>query len=294
MKKIIWLLILFVSVSYSQELDANVVVNYESLETSYKEKLVDFGEIVEEYLNNNKFSSEDWEWDRIKCNFSIFFTSASNETRYSAQVVVNSQRRIDNSSSYTLMMNVLDNAWSFSYEPGQAVIFNETEFDPLTSLLDFYAFVIIGLDMESFDPLGGSDMFNKAYNLAALGSGSNYLSWALKRNVYNKRGFIEEILNAQYQQFREDFCDYHLDGVDLLTKSKEVAQKNVAKLVYNLYNSKDKRDARSIIMKVFFDAKHKEIIEMLKDHPSNVDLFNKLKQIDPAHIAKYNEVLDNL
>jgi len=294
MKKIIFLLVLSVSLSYSQELEANVMVNYESLETNYREKLVNFAEVVQEYLNNNKFTGSDWEWERIKCNFSIFFTSASDETRYSAQIVVNSQRRIDNSSTYTLMMNILDNSWTFSYEMGQAVFFNETEFDPLTSLLDFYAFIIIGLDSDSFDPFGGSDMFNKAYNLAALGSAANNLGWVLKRNVYNKRGLIEEILNTQYQQFREDFCSYHLDGVDILGRSKEVGQKNVAKLVTNLYNSKDKRDARSIIMKVFFDAKHKEICEVLKDHPQNTDLFYKLKQIDPAHTAKYNEILDNL
>lgn len=294
MKKIIWILILLISVNYAQELDATVVVNYEKLETSYREKLSNFGEVVEEYLNNNKFTGDNWEWERIKCSFNIFFSSASDETRYSAQIVVNSQRRVDNSSSYTLMLNTLDNSWQFGYEIGQSMIFNETDFDPLTSLLDFYAFIIIGLDSDSYDPMGGSEMFHKAYNLSALGNTSNYLGWELKRNVYNKRGFIEEILNAQFQQFREDYCNYHLDGIDIFGKSKEVAQENVAKLVENLYKTKDKRDARSVVMKVFFDAKHKEIIEILKDHKSNEAFFTKLKQLDPAHIAKYNEVLDNL
>lgn len=294
MKKIIVLIILIFSVIYSQELDASVIVNYEKLETSYREKLVDFNSVVEEYLNNNKFTGDNWEWDKIKCNFSIFFTASSDETRYTAQVVVNSQRRIDNTNSYSLMLNTLDNSWQFSYEPGQSVIFNETDFDALTSLLDFYAYIIIALDSDSYDPLGGTEMFNKAFNLSQLGNASNLNGWQLKRNVYNKRGFIEEMLNAQFQQFREDYCVYHLDGIDTFSQSKEVAQKNIAKLIENLYNSKDKRDVRSIVMKIFFDAKHKEICEILKDYKYNQDIFNKLKQLDPGHIAKYNEILDNL
>jgi len=151
MKKKIFLIgFLFFTINvFAQELDATVTINTEQLATASRDRLDNFKFQIQDYLNSNKFTSQPWEGERIKCNFTIFFTSASDEVTYNAQLVVSSQRPIENSQMNSLMLSIMDNNWGFKYEKGQAMYFNQTDFDPLTSLLDYYAYLIIGFDSDS-------------------------------------------------------------------------------------------------------------------------------------------------
>ncbi len=291
MKKIIFIFLLIPTFIYSQELNARVSINYEKLSPASKERLVEFGKQVETYLNQNKYTGQNWEGDKINCSFTIFFLSASDELHYTAQVVVTSQRPIYNSHRNSLMLSVLDTKWSFRYEKNQILYFDPSNFDPLTSLLDFYSYLIIGYDSDSYDPLGGSDLYAKAYDLAVLGGNSSSSSgWVLNNSSYSRRAFIEDIRNSQFRQFREDFFDYHYNGLDEFYKNKAAAQKNMVKIINNLYSVIDKINRRSVVLKVFFDAKHAEFYEYLKDYPDKY-IFKKLKKIDPSHISTYDKVL---
>ena len=293
MKKLILLvLIVFVSSNYAQELRANVTVNFEQLETPAKEKLQTFGRDVKDYLNNNRFAGDEWEGEPIECNFSIFFNSAGDQA-YSAQVVITSQRPIYNSQYNTLMLLVQDGNWSFIYEQNQPFYFNPTEFDPLLSFLDYYAYVIIGMDMDSYVPQGGTEYYSKASDIAILGSNSGYSKgWALETSSFNKRGLVEDLLRSNFQQFRVDFYDYHYNGLDIMNEDREAGIANVVKLVNNLDGIYDKISRMNLLMRVFFDTKHKEIFSFLKDYPDKSVLV-LLKKIDPAHTSTYNQGLED-
>lgn len=288
------LIITFIMISVllkAQELDATVVVNYEQLPVASKERLENFKNQVQDYLNNTKFTRGNWEGDRIKCSFNIFFISSSDETTYLAQLVVTSQRPIEGTERNSLMLNILDNAWNFKYEKNQAMYFNQTDFDPLVSLLDYYAYIIIGFDMDSYYKLGGSEYFSKALEITIRGANSQFAEgWQSKSTLYNRRGLAENLINAKYQQFRTDYFDYHYNGLDLFESEPETAMKNIVKLIKNLEKVRDQIDSRSVLLKVFFDAKAGEIVEYLKNYPDK-SIFETLKKIDAPHISKYDEVL---
>lgn len=294
MKKMIALIILFLSFSekvLSQELDATVNVTYEQLPVAAKDRLINFATQVRDYLNNNKFTRQNWEGDKIKCNFNIFFTGSSDELSYSAQIVVASQRVIEGTPRSSLMLNIMDNSWNFKYERNQAMYFNQTDFDPLTSLLDYYAYIIIGFDLDSYYRLGGSEYFSKALDLCVRGASSAFSEgWQTKSTAYNRRGLVENLLNAKYQQLRQDIFDYHYNGLDIFHSpdTKAEAQANIVKLILNLEKAKEQIDPRSVFLKVFFDAKAGEFVEYLKDY-SDKNIFNILKRIDASHISKYDE-----
>lgn len=291
MKKFLLILLFVPTFYFAQELNATVSVNYEQLPTSAKEVLADFKNSVEEYLNKNKFTGGAWEGEPITCNFNVFFTNSSDDVNYTAQIVVNSQRPIFNSQKSSLMLNVMDNDWNFYYEKNRGLYFNQSLFDPLTSFLDFYAYLIIGFDLDSFEPYGGTKFFEKAYDITLLGSTSkNSEGWELESSKYNKRSLIENLLNEKFQQFRQDFFNYHYNGVDLFAEKKKYAQENIAQLVQDLYDMRDKINLRSVLINVFFDAKSGEIVDYLEDYPDR-EIFEKLKKIDPSHISKYNEML---
>ncbi len=273
----------------AQELNARVTVNYEKLETASKERLEDFAKVIEDYLNQNKFTGDAWEGDPIDCSFNIFFTSGTSDLNYSAQVVITSQRPIYKSNRNSLMLRIQDSKWKFNYEQNQILYFDPTVFDPLTSFLDFYAYLIIGFDMDSYEPLGGSDYFARAYDIAVLGSGSNADGWQLNSSTYNRRALVEDLRDSDLQRFREDFFDYHYNGLDEYFTNKEKAQKNIAKLILHLDEDLDKINRRSVLLRVFFNAKHAEIYQYMKDYPDK-EIFKILKKVDPPHISTYDKV----
>jgi hypothetical protein len=289
---IIFYLILISAPIVAQELDANVTINVEQLETAARDRLDNFKYQIQDYLNNNKFTGKAWEGEKIKCNLTIFFSSSSDNVSYGAQLVVSSQRPTEGSPLNSLMLSVMDNNWSFKYEKGQAMYFNQTDFDPLTSLLDYYAYIIIGLDSDSYYKLGGTDYFQKALDITVKGGSSKYSKgWQLESTPFNRRALVDNLLNAKYQQFRLDYFDYHYNGIDLMTsKDRKIGIDNMVKLIRNLEKAKDQIDWRSVLMKVFFDAKAGEIVERLR---GNVDpsIFMILKKIDAPHTSKYQEAL---
>ncbi len=289
MKKIIIVLLFLPAIIFSQELDATVTINYEQLQTAYKEKLSGFRNQIETYLNTTQFSGRPWEWQPIKCSFNIFFTSASSETQYSAQVVISSQRPLEGLEQSSLMLSIMDNSWSFRYEKNQPLYFNQTDFDPLTSFLDFYAYLIIGWDSDSYDYSAGSDFYREALKIAVLGCNSQYSdAWIMKTTSYNKRAIIEELLEANFQQFRQDFTDYHFNGLDLFYQNKMKTFESIKKLIVNLEALRIKLNRRSVLLNVFFEAKAGEIINYLKQFEDR-SLFDVLKRVDPARISKYIE-----
>lgn len=285
------LLILFLSVStFAQELNCRVEVNYQNLPVNNRELLVDFAGVIENYMNNTRFTNEDYA-QRIDCSMSIFFTGASSDIDYSAQIVIVSQRPIFNSVKNSPILTVNDGQWQFKYQRGQALYANQTTFDPLTSFLDFYAMIIIGMDADTFGEFDGTVHFKRALDIAnvAATSGSNF-GWLPSSSVYNRNGLINEINSATYSNFRSAIFDYHY-GIDIFSKNKQLGQQKIAHLVNVLWAMYEKIGSlNSVFVRTFFDAKYGEISDYLADY-SDKEIFVKLKKIDPPHTSKYDSMM---
>jgi hypothetical protein len=288
MKKVIILLLMLTKVGINQELKATVTVKYDNLPVINKESLINFAQTVSDYLNNTKFTGEAWNNPKVECTFNIFFQSASSLTGYVAQVFVGSQREIYKSLKKSPMLIIMDNNWSFVYEKNQSLYYNPNVFNSLTSFLDYYAYLIIGMDNDSWDKLSGTPLFTKASNLVNQGINSgNSTGWD-RGSGYNRRDLVEDLLNDKYRTVREAAYEYHY-GLDYFAKNKAIGQQKMANIAIVLNSIKSKIDARSIYVRTFFDAKAGEIVEYLKDYSDKINIFKLLKAIDPPHISKYDE-----
>ncbi len=294
-KKLLALLVIFPTIFFAQELNSTVTVNVDQLPSEYKDKLNDFAQVVQDYLNNNKYADQNWQGDKIDCTFNIFFLSGSGEVNYTAQAVITSTRPIYHAGKSSLMLNIMDDKWSFSYESGQSMNLDLNTFDGLKSFLDFYALVIIGVDADSYDPFGGSPYFSKAIEIGVLGSSSkNPKGWDVQSSAYNRRVYVNDLMDSKLQQFRKDFFNYHYNGIDLLysgPKYKPLGQQNIAKLIEDLYSNKVINITRNVVLTVFFNAKAGEIAKSLADYPDKT-IFKKLIKIDPSNSSKYLKVIE--
>ena len=292
MKFLAALFLLLSSGILAQELNCKVTVNFESLPVVNREYLTNFAAEVQDYMNKIKFTGENWDVDRIDCSMNIIFTSAADDINYSAQAVVVSQRPIYNSTDNSLMLVVNDNAWQFTYQRGQSLVYSESDFNSLTSFLDFYAYIIIGYDTDSYEQLGGSRHYTKAYrllNIASSAAGSS-AGWVSGSGSYSRVRLIEDLMQEKYRPFREAFYNYHYNGLDMYAKQKEKALQNIANLVIALDGMRTKLSINSVLIKTFFDSKHGELIQYLKEYPDK-DIFKILKRVDAPHSAKYDEAM---
>ena len=295
MKKLFFAFLFLPIFIFSQELRATVDSNVEQLTSYSKEQVVNFADEVADYLNNTKFTElEIPDENRIKCQFTIFFTGGTSDKNYTAQVVVHSTRPIYKPKKESLMISLMDSKWSFHYEQGQTMYYDQLQFDGLTSFLDYYALVIIGFDSDTYDPHGGNQFFAEAVDICVLGASSQFSDgWQISSSAYSRRGLVDDLVNAKFEKFRDDIYDYHYNGLDNYSRDPAVAHKMIVKLVDDLAKERDNINARSVFLKVFFDAKSGEIVDFLQGY-ENKEVFEKLKLIDIPHISKYNEMLDKM
>ncbi len=289
MKKIFLMLLLISSYNYSQELNCNVIVNFQNVPVQNRELLVDFKNVVENYMNTSRFTDLNWDGDKIDCSLNIFFTSAGSDVDYGAQIVVVSQRPVYQSTRNSALLTINDAAWSFRYEVGQSMYANLDAFDPLTSLLDYYALIIIAFDMDTWEEFGGTPYFNKAFDIVNLASSStNRNGWLSSNKIYNRWGLVSDALNEKYATFRSDIFDYHY-GIDIFAQNKALGQAKIVELIDGLYDLLERTGIiKSVLIQTFFNAKFGEITDHLKGYPDRT-IFTKLKKIDPSHAGRYDQ-----
>ncbi len=290
MKKILLLVVLLSTISFSQELNCTVTVNMDNLTNASRDLLSDFKRAISDYMNKTRFTSEDWEGDKITCSLNILFLTGTTDFNYTAQVVVTSQRPVYNSEKNTLMLSINDPTWAFIYQKGQSLFSNQNTFDPLTGFLDYYANVIIGFDVESDEEFGGTPFFNKALNIVNMATSSTFSKgWIRTGGGYNRQALVEDLLSDKYRPFRQAFFQYYY-GIDIFPINKKIGQQKIVYLINTIYSMRDKIDFLSILIKTFFDARSGEIVQYLSDYPDK-SIFTILKKIDPPHTAKYDAAM---
>ncbi|MEK6570589.1 MAG: DUF4835 family protein [Bacteroidota bacterium] len=274
----------------AQELDCDVTVNAESIPTTNREFLTDFAREVKTYINSYRWTTEDLEGEKIKCSISIFFLSASGPTRYSAQIFVGSQRLIyEGDGKMTAVVRILDDKWDFVYERNQALYHNENRFDPLASLLDFYAYVIIGFDFDSHESLSGTPYFQKGSNIVNLSVSAAFSrGWTKTTATYSRAGLIEELLNSRYGSLREGLYQYHFNGLDVLATDRKQGLETVISVLDQFASFRKTEGTNVLFIRIFFDAKHLELADLFTDY-SDPEIYTKLNTIDPSHQRYYDE-----
>lgn len=289
---LIGMVLLFAVVAAAQELNCEVIVNIDNITSGQRDYLRTFEADVKKYLNNNRYTDEDLGGEKIDCSMTIFLLSGSNESKYTAQVVVVSQRPVyqgnDKSGKNTQVMRVLDERWEFSYVPNQPMNKDDYRFDPLTSFLDFYAYLIIGLDLETYTELSGARYLQKALNICNLANASAYaVGWQSAAGSYSRFSIMDELMNLKYQAFRQAFYSYHFDGLDLLATEQQRGLDNILKAIESIADMRQKQNPRSILVKTFFDSKYLEIADIFLPWPDR-GVYDRIKAADPAHQGTYD------
>lgn len=286
------LFLLGASLSYasSQELDCSVTIKgVEQLVGQGRDNLAGFKDQVQQYLNTTRWTSENLGDYKIKCAMEIAFTASQSGTHYQAQVFIGSTRPINQMDKSTGILRVKDNNWEFDYSRAQSFVRDDYRFDPLLSFLDFYAYVMLGFDFDSYKSDDGQEYFQKAMDIfnRSQGAPNAGVGWDMTvNNGYGRGQFMTELLDPKYSDYRDAFFEYHFYGLDYLAQKPTDGKKAILRALKKIHELQTQINQQSISIGLFFDTKYLEIADTFRSYPET-DVYQKLATYDPQHIQTY-------
>ena len=282
------------SPSAAQEIELTTEITMDVLTPSQKDYLSDFDQKLKAYVNEHRWCDVEFYGDRIPVRMSINFLSGTDAGEFSAQVVIDAQRRTWKDGRPTqmtsLMFRAMDAKWSFSFVRGTPFTHDEYQYNEITSFIDFYMYVILGLDFDSYEPLMGTPYYSKALTIAQRSqSGRQAGEWQGQSNQYSRMNLVSELMNAQYEKFREALYWYFYEGIDFIETDKDMAQKAIAKAIELVADILARTNARSILLTMWLESKASEYCKLLEGYGQRARLMNVMAQVDPARQQIYRQ-----
>jgi Domain of unknown function (DUF4835) len=295
-KSMKWLALLIMFMSFStvtaQEINSTVTVNYDALGGTDRETVINLAPAIQNYINSYRWTGQDFRGPKIQVTLNIYLQSGSNGV-YSAQAFIGSQRPIYKSGNVSPMVRVLDNSWQFSYTKDQPLLHDEFHFNSFTGFIDYYMYVVLGFDFDSYDPLGGTKYFQKAANIVAQAQNGDFpQGWQpTTSGSYSRYALVNDALSGKYDVFRTAFYNYEYNGIDMLSTQRDSAQVVIANALNKIADIVLQSGSRSALMRVFFDAKYNEIADALNGYPDK-GILQKLSIVDQAHQSTYSKYMN--
>jgi len=248
-----------------------------------------------EFMNNRRWTGETYAPnERIECTILINITEEKSDNRFVAQATVQSNRPVYRSSYNSTLLNMVDQDVAFDYIEYQPFTYDENAGgnNNLTSIMAYYAYLILGLDYDSFSPKGGAPYFVKAQNLIQLNQNSGEAGWkALEKNK-NRYWMIENLTNTKYDAFHTAWYKYHREGLDLMYDDSDKGRKAVTDAI-TIISGIQQENPGIMLMQQFFAAKSEEMTNIytqaLAGEKSN--MVQMLSKMDPVNTGRYQKIL---
>ena len=294
MKILIAFTLLLITINgFSQDLNARVSILSPQVQSTNKRPLEVLETAITEFLNNRKWSDAQLQTEeRIDCNLVITIKEWDGSSNFKAEAQILSSRPVYGSTYNTTLLSLNDKNFDFAYSEGQSLDYSDQNYmNNLSSLLAYYAYIMVGLDGDSFSKLGGTPYYSKAQTVLNNAQNAAFIGWKAFEGLRNRYWLIENLNSKSYLPLREILYTYHREGLDLMSENSNKGRKNIAEALPAL-STLDKQKQGAMLNQVFFSAKAEEIISIFSksDPRERIKIYNILADADPANITKY-EVL---
>lgn len=302
MRKIFILLCLtFAAItSNAQELFCRITVTSQRIQGSANRTIFNtLQQSLYEFVNNTNWTNNVFtQQERIECTILINITEEINSGEFKGTMQIQSKRPVFGSAYYTNILNFSDNDIQFKYNEFDKIEFNEsTHTSNLSALIAYYVYLIIGFDYDSFSPRGGSEYFQKAQKIVANAQNVVEPGWkAFDGNRRNRYWIVDNILNSRYSSMRSAFYMYHRVGLDRLGDRPSEAREQITQALTEIQKVyRDKPDPYLTYLKLFFDAKSDEIVNVFSQGlmTDKVRVYNILAEIDNTNESKYKTIKES-
>jgi hypothetical protein len=280
----------------AQDLNARITVLAPKIQTTNKRIFQSLETAMKDFLNGHKWLAESLQpQERLDCNFVLNITQWDNGSKFTGELQVQSSRPVFGSNYNSTLLSVNDKDFEFSYTEGQTIDYTDQSFQSnLGSVMAFYAYVIAGMDNDSFARLSGTNYYALAQTVMTNAQGSSYKGWKAFDSNTNRYWLIENLNNKEYEPLRAFLYDYHRNGLDVMADNATKGRKAISAMLPTLAQVNRQR-LGAMLPVVFFAAKADELVALYAhtDAQPRIDALNIFTQADPANGIKYQELQKN-
>lgn len=280
-------------ISKSQALNCQITVAHPKLQTADPKVFKTLEQQMQDFLNNQSWSDDEFlPEERIECNFVLTITEERGGNNFKASLSIQATRPVYGSNYVTPLFTYRDQEINIEYEQSKPLQFTKNVFyDNLSSILAFYAYVIVGLDYDSYALLGGEEYFLNAQNIINVlpSNLTNDPGWTAVRQNRTRYWLIENLLSARVKQFRQAYYQYHMQGLDIMHQNAKEGQTNIVKCIEQ-FSQVNKSYPNNALIPAILGTKSSEIVEILKqaERSQKTKVFQILSNMDPSNVQKYS------
>lgn len=273
MKFILSLLVIILtfSVASSQELNCRVEVNTAQLEGSNKNIFETLQGAINEYVNTTRWTQAQFSPnEKIECTLLFTITKYDESTgNMEGTLQVQSSRPVYNSSYLTTLINFKDNNVAFTYSDGEPLLYSETSMESqLTQILNFYIYLILAVDFDSFSPKGGDVYFERLETIVHQGQSSGETGWKAFEDTKNRAAVLASFTDPATRAIRDLYYEYHLQGLDQMSVSPDKGRKTIDTSL-DVLTSVFQVAPMSVGLSMFKDAKLDELVNIYSKAPAD-------------------------
>ena len=267
MRLLITLLLLLCGFSiHSQELQVKISINSSQVEGSDKSVFENLQQTLEQWMNEKQWTELQFQKnERINCNFNITvskYDKANN--RFTCTAMIQANRPVYNSAYTTTLYNNKDGDFNFDFVQFDQLNYNDEMIDnQLTALLAYYAYLIIGLDLDSFGPMAGTEVLLRCMNLTNNAQDLGFPGWKAFEDSRNRFAIINDYLDEAMKPFRQLQYDYYRKGLDEMSNNAERGRANVSEALELLKQAHQDKPL-SLLPQIWTDYKRDELANIYK------------------------------
>lgn len=286
-------LLLFISLaSFAQEFNSVVTINTNQTGKSNLSIFKTLQKSIQDLVNQNTWTDNDLEdFEKITCNFFINVTEYDSDN-FTATIQVQASRPVYGSNISTPIFNYKDDQFNFSYTEFQPLNYNPNTYSSnLVSTISFYIYTILGIDADTFSPMGGTAHFQEANLIVNTAQQSGRQGWQSSDGNQSRFRLNSDLLSNNFTKFRQALYVYHREGLDMMHKDVDASKNKIIESI-DLLKQVNSSRPNSLLLRTFFDAKADEITNIFNGGPK-IDLtqvLNDLRRIAPLYNNKWGSI----
>ena len=287
--------------SSAQELNCRVTILHDKITGVDAQVFSGMQKSITEFMNTHKWTTDEYDpTEKIDCNILINLVgnNLNNDPEdYSANISIQATRPVYNTTYTSKLIDYMDKDVAFKFSPYNPLHFDDNQVtgtDPLsgnlTAILAYYAYLVIGLDYDSFSPTGGTNYLKKAQNVVNNAPDGKGISGCKSvESTHNRYWIIDQMMNTRFTDVRKYWYTLHREGLDSMYAKPNEARSRILANIKKLYDV-NRENPSSVYMQYFFNAKSEEIIHLLSLAPKNErsQYITLLDALDVPNAAKYN------
>lgn len=280
----------------AQELQAKITINHAQISGTEKGVFDNLQQTLHQFVNNRQWTHLQFQKnERIICNFNITVTKYDRDQNlFTCKALIQANRPVFNSAYTSTLYNNVDDNFTFRFAEYDQLEFNEQQIDnQLTALFAYYAYLIIGIDLDSFAPKGGEDILQRCMNLANNAQNLDYPGWKAFADDRNRYAIISDYLDGALEPFRQLQYDYYRKGLDEMANNAERGRTEItAALETGLKKAKENRPL-SLLPQIWTDFKKDELANIYRGKGTQKEkesIYELLFSINPSQNKYWDQI----